>query len=701
MARILKSLVFLLLAGVGHGLLTLSSIFSDNCVMQTNAEYGARSQVYGWCEAGEDVTVAINYLPKGASYNITSACDASGYFEVTLNPLREGSVFDLVVTGTVSTNTHTAKGCEAGDVYFCGGQSNQCFSAESAFNATALWNTSHPNLRLFSVVMAGASSPQRDFNASLPTTQCTWNHDVVKGTGYPCNQWNAATPETQGKFSAVCLFTALQIAERHTGNRPIGLIYSAFGGTSINLWAPPKVYEDAGCPGASTPSPSFGSLFNAMVSPLVHYSIRSVLFFQGEADQGLEFRTPGYYSCRMTALIKFWRGAWGMGDFPFNLVQLGPVVGAPNSGTGDLRYAQNTVLPHPGGATDITGMAAAYDLGDASSPYDSVHFRNKVVVGARLASAVLHTAFGLQNTSLLPPRAVVSSAMGATTGGVMVVVETLDGGGVGEVDGGQCTACCKGGGNLDMFQVAVDRQGPWVPVTALAYSPMEGSPLLTNITVTPATPGKYSLLRFAYAPYPQCALLGRGNGLPLPAFLINISAGSSVGGGDTTVVDSTARPAVAQAAPTPLLSLAWKGTQYTWRDTDPKPPMGVNTWNAFHTNVDEVLVQATGQALVSLGLRDLGWMYVNIDDGWQVARNGSGFIVEDPTRFPSGMAALSAAIHASGLKFGLYTSATSLTCQQRPGSYHMEAQDAASYCAFDIDYVSVFFLWVCAHTLAF
>jgi alpha-galactosidase len=54
-------------------------------------------------------------------------------------------------------------------------------------------------------------------------------------------------------------------------------------------------------------------------------------------------------------------------------------------------------------------------------------------------------------------------------------------------------------------------------------------------------------------------------------------------------------------------------------------------------------------------------------------------------RFPSGMRALADAIHGMGLRFGLYTSATSLTCQLRPGSYEVEAEDAASYCDWTLD----------------
>jgi alpha-galactosidase len=105
--------------------------------------------------------------------------------------------------------------------------------------------------------------------------------------------------------------------------------------------------------------------------------------------------------------------------------------------------------------------------------------------------------------------------------------------------------------------------------------------------------------------------------------------------------------------------------------------------------VDENLVLAVGRAFVSLGLKQVGWQVVVVDDGWQVGRNASGFIIEDPVRFPSGMAALASGLHALGLKSGLYTSATSLTCQDRPGSFMFEAQDAASYCAFGMDYLKI------------
>ena len=73
----------------------------------------------------------------------------------------------------------------------------------------------------------------------------------------------------------------------------------------------------------------------------------------------------------------------------------------------------------------------------------------------------------------------------------------------------------------------------------------------------------------------------------------------------------------------------------------------------------------------------------------QVDRLADGTIVADPARFPSGMAALAAYVHGRGLKFGLYTSSTAATCQRRPGAYGYEAQDAATYCAWGVDYLKV------------
>jgi alpha-galactosidase len=119
------------------------------------------------------------------------------------------------------------------------------------------------------------------------------------------------------------------------------------------------------------------------------------------------------------------------------------------------------------------------------------------------------------------------------------------------------------------------------------------------------------------------------------------------------------------------------------------PPMGWNSWNKFGCNVSEQLIRETADAMVSTGMKDAGYQYVNIDDCWQVSRDPQGMIVADPVKFPSGIKALADYVHGKGLKLGVYTDAGRLTCERRPGSLDHEVQDAKTYAAWGIDYVKV------------
>ncbi len=119
------------------------------------------------------------------------------------------------------------------------------------------------------------------------------------------------------------------------------------------------------------------------------------------------------------------------------------------------------------------------------------------------------------------------------------------------------------------------------------------------------------------------------------------------------------------------------------------PPMGWNSWNRYGCQIDQKLIEQTADAMVSSGLRDAGYVYVNIDDCWQGERDGHGDIQPDAARFPGGMKALGAHLHQRGLKFGIYSDAGSKTCGGRPGSQGHEFQDAAQYAAWGVDYVKV------------
>ena len=114
-----------------------------------------------------------------------------------------------------------------------------------------------------------------------------------------------------------------------------------------------------------------------------------------------------------------------------------------------------------------------------------------------------------------------------------------------------------------------------------------------------------------------------------------------------------------------------------------KPIMGWNSWNHYSSAVDDKAIRAAADALVSTGLRDAGYVYVDIDDGWQGSRDQNG-ILHPNEKFPD-MKGLADYIHSKGLKFGIYSSPGPFTCANYIGSHGYEAQDAKTFAAWGVD----------------
>lgn len=117
--------------------------------------------------------------------------------------------------------------------------------------------------------------------------------------------------------------------------------------------------------------------------------------------------------------------------------------------------------------------------------------------------------------------------------------------------------------------------------------------------------------------------------------------------------------------------------------------MGWNSWNSLGLAVDEAAVRGALDALVRLGLRELGYVYAVIDDGWSLRdkRGPDGGLVPDPERFPNGIQALADHAHALGLKLGIYSDAAERTCGGHLGSLGHEEQDAAQWAAWGVDFL--------------
>ena len=118
-----------------------------------------------------------------------------------------------------------------------------------------------------------------------------------------------------------------------------------------------------------------------------------------------------------------------------------------------------------------------------------------------------------------------------------------------------------------------------------------------------------------------------------------------------------------------------------------RPPMGWNSWNTFGPLVNEQIVLETADKFVELGLRDAGYEYIVIYDCWPAMKRVDGKLVPDPEKFPHGMKYVADYVHSKGLKFGIYSSASTRTCKGYPASFDHEFEDAKTFAEWGVDYL--------------
>ena len=137
-----------------------------------------------------------------------------------------------------------------------------------------------------------------------------------------------------------------------------------------------------------------------------------------------------------------------------------------------------------------------------------------------------------------------------------------------------------------------------------------------------------------------------------------------------------------------LAAFVWSAQASNAQNTTPvaaTPPMGWNSWNHFHNKVDDATIRAQADAMVASGMRDAGYLYINIDDTWEAGRDAQGNI-QTNSKFPD-MKALADYVHSKGLKLGIYSSPGAKTCAKYEGSLGHEEQDARTYANWGIDYL--------------
>jgi len=239
------------------------------------------------------------------------------------------------------------------------------------------------------------------------------------------------------------------------------------------------------------PAPTFFQykplgLFNAMIAPLINYSVRGVIWYQGEANTS----SPGDYEKLFTALITDWRQKWNQGNFPFLYVQLANFMETKNqpseSNWAALRQAQLETLAIPN-----TGMAVIIDIGE----WNDIHPLDKADVGKRLALAAEKIAYGEKKIVYSGP---VYQSM-KIEGNKIILSFTNTGSGL----------IAKGNNDLKYFSIAGnDKKFIW------ATAKIEGD----HVVVWNDNISNPVAVRYAWADNPEGANLYNKEGLPASPF---------------------------------------------------------------------------------------------------------------------------------------------------------------------------------------
>ena len=303
-----------------------------------------------------------------------------------------------------------------GDVWVCSGQSNMAFLLQNAFNGSALVKESinYPNLRVFTSFKNNSPRPL----AEQPHVEERWSRSspaAVSQAAHRLHQVQQPLDDDWLVFSAVCYLYGVEMM-KHT-SYPIGLVNTNWGGTPVEFWSSKESLEqcndDQNTSGGAKNLPKgiVGGAYNGMLKPLLNMSIYGAIWYQGESNandvvttvdpQGLPMVT---YGCTFPSMIADWRKKWHEGSlgetsdmFYFGYVQLASWV-ASGTGPSQIRWAQSGGYGHvPNVQMPNVFNAVAIDLTDRTSPYGSVHIRDKVTVAKRLSAGGLAMAYGNKN----------------------------------------------------------------------------------------------------------------------------------------------------------------------------------------------------------------------------------------------------------------------------------------------------------------
>ncbi|XP_054469024.1 sialate O-acetylesterase [Anoplopoma fimbria] len=470
-----------------EGDLRFASYYGDHMVLQKSPESAV---LWGYGPEGTQVTITLSGPSKQKTSPVTVT---KGIWRVTLDPVEAGGPYN--VTAANQSSTATLTDVLFGDIWLCGGQSNMWLQMYKIFNASQ------------ELYLAGKYPYVRTFMASLQQSEIEQT-DLIQ-VELP---WSVP-PTNTIEFSAVCWLFGRYLYD--TLQYPIGLVESCWGGTPIEVWSSPKALQQCGLQQTNSGPKEYSVLWNAMIHPLLNMTIKGAIWYQGEANTDYNQEK---YSCSFPAMIDDWRMAFHQGsggqtalDFPFGFVQLSTdEKGSQTDAFPNIRWHQTADIGYvPNLRMQRTFMAVALDLPDETSPYGTIHPRDKQDVAYRLSLGARAVAYNDNEVSFQGPFPeeihLFPMSLNITYDQGVSVTPSKD---IFEI-------CCT------EIQTPCGPESPWVPAPIVHWGPTTVQ--LSTILCPPTE--KVAALRYAWRDWPcgfkACAIYSTSGVLPAHPFIAN------------------------------------------------------------------------------------------------------------------------------------------------------------------------------------